>query len=449
MLAGKRVDEAGSRQEKRQYGEYRHEVDLKIEFDLDHFACLWRRFRGSLEQTPARFKSPPAKIFSPGHQWISAFVSREGGHSWAPGEALNRGAPASQDGVFGLTPHTCVHLAHMLLPAHDSFAEAYVAGLGDVLDHGEKVAGVADPSSVGSSFGAGPRPTRELRPFGFNVRYARNALLHSPARQPDLGFALGQWLWVMSGADDLETIAYYNSLGRLFSDDGRRLRGAFGPRVGGGALASAVALLRQDPATRRAIIYLADPSGSRARTRDHSCAISLQFLVRGNRLEAITTMRSQSALMVLPYDAALFMTIQVWVAALLGIEAGSHTWVANSFHVYEDEISLAREVLAKPVRSVTLPPVRDSEPSLRGLLHFERRLRRATERGDRVEVAECIEIGPPLADDLESATEAVLLAHAGRRLADPVLWQGALAKLPPGWGDCLRAPETLLERQGK
>ena len=33
-------------------------------------------------------------------------------------------------------------------------------------------------------------------------------------------------------------------------------------------------------------------------------------------------MRSQSALMVLPYDAALFMAIHIWVAACLGGEPG-------------------------------------------------------------------------------------------------------------------------------
>lgn len=330
-----------------------------------------------------------------------------------------------------------------MLSAYESFADAYIAGLAEVLDRGEEVAGVADPSSVGSSFGTEPRPTRELRPFGFRVRDPRSSLIRCPVRQPDLGFALGQWLWVMSGSDDLETIAYYNSMGRLFSDDGRRLRGAFGPRVGGEPLAAAIALLRRDPATRRAIIYLADPSGSRARTRDHSCAISLQFLIRGGRLEAITTMRSQSALMVLPYDAALFMTVQVWVAALLGIDVGSHTWVANSFHVYADELSLAREVLDKPVASMTLPPVRDPHGSLSALLHFERRLRRATESEDMYEAAE-LEAGAQAADDLRSAIQAVLLAHSGRKLHDPALWRRALAKVPSGWGDCIRRPETLL-----
>jgi hypothetical protein len=330
-----------------------------------------------------------------------------------------------------------------MLSTYESFADAYVAGLTEVLRKGSVVAGVVDSTSIGSSFGKEPRPTRELRPFGFQVRDPRQALLRCPARQPDLGFAFGQWLWVMRGSDELDTIAYYNSMGRLFSDDGRRLRNAFGTRIGGGPLDAAVALLRRDPSSRRAMLVFGDSAGPAIRTRDSSCAISLQFLIREGRLEAITNMRSQSALMVLPYDAALFMTIHVWVAALLDVPIGSHTWIANSFHLYEDEVALAGKVLEGPVTSLGLPPVGDPHLSLSQLLRFEHQLRTAAECGNASEVSE-LEAAVSTARSLEGAIRAVLLAHARRRLGQDQQCRRALSQLPAGWGECLPKPQSTL-----
>ena len=235
-------------------------------------------------------------------------------------------------------------------------------------------------------------------------------------------------------------MAYYNPAGRLFSDDGTRLGGALGPRIGGGPLDSLVALLEEDPSSRRAILQLDDPGGPR-RTRDQSCATSLQFFVRDGRLEAITTMRSQSALMVLPYDAALFMTLQIWVAALLGANVGGHVWIANSFHLYDDELALARRVLAEPLSDLSLPPVGDASDSLPRLLAFEKRLRCAVEAQNGWLVEDLGSATRP--DTLEGAIEIVLLAHAARRLGDSDLWKSSLSRLPAGWDRCLRPPDVL------
>jgi hypothetical protein len=328
----------------------------------------------------------------------------------------------------------------------ETFADAYVAGLTAILADGERVSAVVDPLSVGSSFGERARPTRELRPFGFRVLNPRACLLRCSARQPDLGFIVGQWLWVMRGSAELEPIAFYNDAARRFSEDGKQLSGAFGARMrkrGGDQLSSAVGLLRRDPATRRALVLFADTADATAPNRDQPCAISLHLLMRAGRLEAITTMRSQSALMVLPYDAALFMAIHIWVAACLGVEPGPHVWLAHSFHIYEDELELARSVLATQVSPACLPHARDPEDALPRLLSFEQRLRLATESSARSAVADLAEEVTGV-DELHEAARAVLLAHATRRLGDPDLWRSSTAMLPAGWSEFMRPPPSGL-----
>src|SRR4051812_30357912 len=121
----------------------------------------------------------------------------------------------------------------MRFPTYETFAQAYRGSIQEVIEGGDLVPGIEDSTSVGSEFGLAKRPTLELRPFGFRVLDPHACLVWCDARQPSLPYAIGQWLWTMRGSDELESIAYYNGRGRVFSDNGHRLSGAAGPRLRG------------------------------------------------------------------------------------------------------------------------------------------------------------------------------------------------------------------------
>lgn len=309
----------------------------------------------------------------------------------------------------------------------ESFADAYVEGLRSLLDEGRQVEGVREETSVGSSFGQAPRATLELGPYWFTISNPRACLIAGGAREPREDYIVGQWLWAMAGSDRLERISYYNSRGRAFSDDGHRLSAAFGARMrvnGGDQLQRVIELLRRDPSSRRAQIVFAEPRDGRESSRDFPCATAIQFAIREGRLEAVTTMRSQSALMVLPYDVSLMATLQVWIAALLDVAPGPHHWIANSFHIYADEIELAEAVLAQPPESAALPPVgADPERRLSVLQSYERTLREAVVSGE----SSALEIELPhwLRDDreLHGRFAAVLRHHAIGREREAVASQ--------------------------
>lgn len=94
-------------------------------------------------------------------------------------------------------------------------------------------------------------------------------------------------------------------------------------------------------------------------------------------MHCIVSMRSQSALMVLPYDLILFTLLHEVAAASLGCPLGTYVHVSNSFHVYADEAALMQRVLveeplcARPMPA--MPP--DSLEHMPRVLEAEMHLR--------------------------------------------------------------------------
>ncbi len=83
---------------------------------------------------------------------------------------------------------------------------------------------------------------------------------------------------------------------------------------------------------------------------------TMQFLIRGNKLHCLVTMRSQSALMVMPYDLFLYTMFHECVAATIGVDLGTFTQFVGSMHIYEDEIELSSKVLSEDLLP-SVPPM--------------------------------------------------------------------------------------------
>lgn len=192
-----------------------------------------------------------------------------------------------------------------------------------------------------------PRDRRTLEVLGPTLVLetpAFNLLDHS-VRRPKLGFAIAEWLWIATGQQDVERIATFNPLLRQFSDDGRRLTGAYGPRLmpQWGHL---VETLRHDPSSRQAVATIWTPNP--APSKDIPCTVSVQALVRDQRLLWFTTMRSNDAWLGLPYDVFVFTQLQRMLAAQLGVMVGAYHHMVGSLHLYEQHFAKAQQVAAAP-----------------------------------------------------------------------------------------------------
>ncbi|MFN0055677.1 MAG: thymidylate synthase [Planctomycetales bacterium] len=251
-----------------------------------------------------------------------------------------------------------------LLESSISVQEAWTTLLGQVVDDGAVVEPVRDASSVGSQFGRETRGTRELRVAGSWIRHPRDRWVVSGVRGYRVEYAIALVVHALSRSRSIAPLLFYNRSGARFSDDGSTLNSAIGPRIFGGEstplsqFEAALDRLQSDPASRRAYLQVFLPQDVIEPTRDVSCTGALHFLVRGGCLEAIGQMRSQSVLMVLPYDLFLLTMLQELASVRLGIPLGGFAHVCNSAHVYEDELPLARAVLADSGHRVpAMPPM--------------------------------------------------------------------------------------------
>lgn len=115
----------------------------------------------------------------------------------------------------------------------------------------------------------------------------------------------------------------------------------YGPRIVD-QLPKVVSLLKEDPESRRAVLYFNDRCTP---DYDRACTTSIQFMIRKGQLLSTVTMRSWDLVYGLPMDIVMFGMLAKFVAKLLDIQAGHIVCNAASIHLYEATGHLAHETL--------------------------------------------------------------------------------------------------------
>jgi len=231
---------------------------------------------------------------------------------------------------------------------YGSFHEAFHSRVELLLEDGELSEPVTSEKSVGSNFGQTPRQTLEVIADKFVITSPRNRLLDE-CRNMDLGFATANFLWSTDEEAAHEMIIQYNKHGEKFMGPDGKFQCAIPDRITteyeGNLVKEVIRILTEDPTSRRAIIPFIKASDVKDEPIDFPCPSYAHFLVRNNKLDLIVSMRSQSLLGVLPYDAFLFTMLQESVALDLGVELGKYIHISNSLHIYDNEIEKAKALL--------------------------------------------------------------------------------------------------------
>lgn len=321
----------------------------------------------------------------------------------------------------------------MAIDLHANLGAAYRQGLLDLLQSGHPVPSVQDPTSPASGFGTADRPAIELIGYSFEVTNPFACLVDSEARSLRLEYCIGSLLWTLAASNDLEYLQSYHPDARNFSDDGISLSGAFGKRLFQyrneiDQIAAIVKRLQIDPASRRTFAAICNGEDNVRNSREYPCCIGLQYFLRQGALHSITFMRAQHALLILPYDAFLFMTLQCIVAARLGVAVGTYRHICGTFHIYEAERQLANRVLGEPLRSLEIGHPDGSGTELADAIQFEARARASGRARDTRSLLKMIEAGE-CGSEFARQSKLVVLAHWLHALSGEA-GNAALGRLP-------------------
>lgn len=192
--------------------------------------------------------------------------------------------------------------------------------------------------------------TQEILDVSFVLSDPHSSLLNLPSRNLSWSYAHGELLWYLNGKKALLPIQFYSKKMKKFSDDGRTLLGAYGPKLKAN-IPKVIDLLKNDNFSRRAVIELFDNNLKLLDSKDIPCTLTLHFMIRNYKLHLFVNMRSNDFYLGLPYDVFSFTAIQMLVAKRLNVEVGKYYHHIDSLHYYNYDRQHVLNISLDHVRS--------------------------------------------------------------------------------------------------
>lgn len=224
-------------------------------------------------------------------------------------------------------------------------------------------------------------PARELTGILLELRNPRARLSLTETRGRPYS-CLGELCWYLAKRKDAEFISYYIPAYNDYAN-GKEIYGGYGPRLfewkGINQVENIIRILQKKPCTRQAVIQLFDAKDIADPHNDVPCTCTLQFMVRDDKLQMLTNMRSNDVYWGLPHDIFSFTMLQEFVARRLSIEIGTYKHAVGSLHLYDKHIDTAREFLDEGWQSTKTPmppmPTDDPKSPIKLLLKAESEIR--------------------------------------------------------------------------
>lgn len=176
---------------------------------------------------------------------------------------------------------------------------------------------------------------------------------------------LGELCWYLAKSNQLAFIEYYIRIYRKYADGGV-VFGGYGPRLfnwKGDQIRRAIDRLRTNPSSRKVVIQLFDANDMAEEHNDVPCTCTLQFMIRREKLQMFTHMRSNDAFIGLPHDIFCFTMLQEIVARALSTEVGIYKHSVGSLHLYDKNVVEANQYIEEGFQSTTsMPPMPLGDP---------------------------------------------------------------------------------------
>lgn len=194
-------------------------------------------------------------------------------------------------------------------------------------------------------------PVMQLR-HPVTTVYARptERVLFDERRDANPFFHLFEALWMLTGADDLETLTRFISSFAQFSDDGEHLHGAYGFRWrhagedssvgydGIDQLAGAIGMLTENPYSRRVVIQMWDVNKDfGVDSKDIPCNDMIDLQIINGHLHMIVFCRSNDIVFGAYGANAVHMSVlHEYLASMIGVPVGPYSQISCNFHAYTE-----------------------------------------------------------------------------------------------------------------
>lgn len=209
--------------------------------------------------------------------------------------------------------------------------------------------------------------TKEILNYSFSISNPRNRIITFPERKISYKYLLGEFIWYLTGSNNVQDILSYSKFwnnlqntGKIPNYEAGTINSNYGNRIFGYSKLPAFSgynqwnntleLLKRDKDTRQAVLNIHVPSDRHEGNLDVCCTLSLQFLIRENKLHLIINMRSQDIITGFCNDFFQFSMLQECMQVQLKkiypeLELGTCYNNVASLHLYEKHFEMAEKIL--------------------------------------------------------------------------------------------------------
>jgi thymidylate synthase len=188
--------------------------------------------------------------------------------------------------------------------------------------------------------------TRELTFQHFTISDPLQREIVVKGRKANIAAQIAETMWVLGGRNDVDFLSHYLPRAADFSDDGKTWRAGYGPRLrqwigeddrhSTDQLEAVIALLREDPSTRRAVMSIFDPAVDYQPSKDIPCNNWLHFLSRDGVLHLHVAIRSNDLVWgwsgINQFEWSVLLEV---VSYYTGLKPGSIHYAVSSLHMYD------------------------------------------------------------------------------------------------------------------
>ena len=195
--------------------------------------------------------------------------------------------------------------------------------------------------------------TLDIGPTSIVIENPRPKIITNQIRRINPYFMIAEYLWITTQNNRADMVGFYNKKMWQFSDDGRTLYGAYGPRLMI-QIPNIINKINLDKSTRQAVATIYQPRDQTINTKDFPCNIMLHFLPRGGWLDLVVYVRSQDIYLGLPYDFYHWASLLEIVANQTSLEVGTYTHICGSLHAYESNLEILTQIAEEEPKIINL-----------------------------------------------------------------------------------------------